>query len=184
MGSEAPKSGVSRRTLVAGVAWATPAVALASAAPAVAASLPPCVSSVTNTSLNWVVDGAAFTGCGTYACHRDVRLEFAITSCASAVQVRVQPVAGKATWCYISGYTGTSVMTKTVPANTGPVNLEFPATGDSIDGCSIIAHTNSAVNDGIHVNGCQSNQIKYWIKVGAAAETGPYFYNTPAPTCG
>lgn len=172
---------------MAGVAWATPAIALASAAPAVAASLPPCVASITDSGINWVVDNAVYPGCttSTYRCHRDVRLSFVINPCNEAVRVRLAPVSGKAQWCaWSSNY---YEMTKTVAANSGQTTLHFPDTGDVIPtsggaGCTIVAHTDGAVNDGIHVNGCQSNQLVYYVKVGAT-ETGPYYYNTPIPVC-
>lgn len=149
------RQGPSRRTLVKGAAWAAPAIAFASAAPMVAASVPPCIGSITNASQNWDVDGIRYLAatCTSYGSHRDVRLQINVTSCANPVRVQVRNVAGNSTWC--AWNTGTGTLTKNVAANTS-ASLVFPATGDTIvggGGCTITAY--ESPNDGMHINPCQ-----------------------------
>lgn len=150
-------SRMSRRTVVKGAAWAVPAVAVASATPRVAASvttttttLPTCVSAIRNESVNWVVDGAQYPGCSCGS-HRDVRLSFDVQACDKPVSIRVYNVAGASMWC--AWTTSVSSLTKSVPVNTDKT-LTFPDTGDTVGGCKIVAHTDNAVNDGLHVNPC------------------------------
>ena len=68
---------ISRRTVVAGAAWAVPAISIASALPNAAASVAPCTptGSVATNSVVWDV-GSRFTGCTTHADHPDYILKF------------------------------------------------------------------------------------------------------------
>lgn len=152
----APTRRIPRRTLAKGAAWAVPVVATVAAAPAYAAksgeTLPPCLSKISNDSVNWIVDDAIYTGCTKYCDHRDVRLTFHIAACDKPVTIRVSNVQGNSQWCAWSGGIGT--LTKTVAANTAGT-LTFPNTGDTIvgnGGCKITAYP--SVNDGMHINPC------------------------------
>lgn len=147
-----------RRTLVAGVAWATPAVMTVSAAPAHALS-GVCIPKVTETSTNWVVDNAAFPGCE-LTCHRDVVLKFTLAGgCTQRVKIEVQPISGRAYWC---AWGGTGIVSTTL---TGSDSASLPTVGQNQGGCSHTAYP--SVNDGIHVNPCGSGaHIQYRFTIG------------------
>ena len=105
-------------------------------------------------------------------------MHFDIGACAEAVKVRVTPVSGKAMWCAWTNNYG--YVEKTVSANTTGA-LNFPQVGELLPGgCHAVTHTNNAVDDGIHVNPCQSNQImwEYWI---GATHYGPFYYQPALP---
>lgn len=177
--------GPSRRDLIKGAAvagvaaWTAPVIIDSLGSPAAAESLPPCHPQFTDSAVNWVVDGASYPGCsGHNNSHRDVVMHFDVGACAEAVKVRVTPVSGKAMWCaWANNY---SYVEKTVPANTTGA-LNFPSVGESLPGgCTAVVHTNNAVDDGIHVNPCATNQImwEYWI---GATHYGPFYYQPPLP---
>lgn len=180
--------GIPRRTLAKGAAWAVPAVAVGAAAPAYATSPGPttsttttvaeCVREITNDSINWNVDGVVYAAptCSSYCSHKDVRLTFHVTPCATPVTIRVSNIPGASTWC--AWNTGTGTLTKTVPANTNST-LTFPATNDVIIGggsCTITAY--ESANDGMHINPCSDGPFfKYEIwyastTTGSPAVTG------------
>ena len=98
-----PKSGVSRRTVVKGTAWAVPAVVVAPAAPAMAAS--PCLTATFGG--NSCKQPGNPNGYG-------YRLEICLTnSCSSPVTVTITRIKGKA-GSSTDQAVGTTV---TVPAN-------------------------------------------------------------------
>lgn len=167
-------SGLSRRTVVKGAAWATPAVMLASAAPAMAVSVVPCVPQFTNASSSWVVDNAQYGSCNC-ASHRDIVMRFDVHSCpAGAVDIEVEPVSGKAVWC---AWTGTQTATKQVAANSTATVL-FPAVGDNFGSCTHTAY--SSVNDGIHTNPCETGQIRWRYRIGAGAFSAWTYFTAPS----
>jgi len=181
--------GVSRRAMIqraaaaGAVAWAAPVIVDSMASPAGALTLPPCISSITNVSQNWVVDNVEYPGCG-LDCHRDIRLAFTVTSCDQDVYIGLTPISGRAQWCAWTNKTYEQV--KMVPANTTGV-LIFPNDGDVIpnpSGCTIVPHTPTAVDDGIHVNPCSSGpHIQWRVKYGASGTWSAYTgFTAPALT--
>lgn len=172
--------GASRRTVVKGAAWAAPVVALGSAAPAVAASLPPCVQSMTGIAqAAWSV-GASFSGCSRNT-HFDVSVRVTVTPCdATTVNLRVYDLGqensgsgrrSRLWWSYISN-TQTNNSTylfieKSVPAPAlgDTVSVSFAVQGDNVRRqTTALAQASNSVgtitaccsneNDGIHVNPC------------------------------
>lgn len=176
--TQEPRKGLSRRTVVKGAAWATPAVVMASAAPSMAASVIPCVPQVTDHSSDWVVDNAQYGTCNCRS-HRDIVLRFDIASCPGAsVTIEVQPVSGKAVWC---AWTGNQVASKTVAANTNG-SLLFPAVGDNYGSCAHTAYV--SVNDGIHTNPCATGQIQWRYTIQGQPTSAWHLFTAPSiPGC-
>lgn len=137
---------ISRRTLAAGVAWAVPAVAVASAAPAHAVSgpttttttLPPCVDTLANDSEDWVVDNAQYSDCASCRTHRDVRLWFTVsTNCPhSRVEIRVKSAGGAhSRWCW-NGDSANAWVTRTATISGTTVTYpyhRFSASGNGVN---------------------------------------------------
>ncbi len=168
-------NGISRRTIAKGAAWAIPVIAMGATVPTAVASpqgapTPPCVTALTNDSINWVVDNVRYAEsghtCNSYDSHRDVRLTFEVLQdCEHDVTVQVRNVVGNSVWCAWSSQT--LYLLKTSPAGSG-LDLTFPATGDRptninngyvSSSCNITAY--ESANDGMHINPC--------------APGGPYF---------
>lgn len=197
---------ISRRKVVVGAAWAVPVIMVATASPAAAVTLPPCVQDVTDTATGWIVEDAQYPGCSS-PCHRDVVLAFTV-KCEGKVDVKVQPISGRAMWC-ING--DTTAVTK--QANGAGTVLTFPVPGDVISGsCTMTDHYNGTpapgncdtywlqncgpgfswpqhcVNDGIHVNPCGSGaHINYYIRTYTGstpnAWQGPFGWTASGVTC-
>lgn len=177
-----PQQGqISRRTLAKGVAWAVPAVAVASAAPAYAVSatttttVAQCIDAIENSGTFWDV-GAQYGVCGMCNDHMDVRLKFNVTAINCPyekviVRVRNYPNGGTANakWCW-SGTNGWLRKEATVangvvtypnqvitPSITRSDGLYFPAYStdgkrDNLGGCQ--GDYEGGVNDGMHINPC------------------------------
>ncbi len=169
---------ISRRRLALGVAWATPTVLYATSAPALAASTIEalCKPRVEEASADWDVDGVTFSGCKRYACHKDVQLQFTLSSqCTATVVVEVQPIAGAAVWC---AWSGTQIASKTLTAGG---SVTFPAPGDNYGSCTHTAYPSA--NDGIHINPCfEGPQVKYRFTIAGVQGLWTSLTISP-PTC-
>lgn len=179
--------GVSRRDMIKGAAvagaaaWTAPVIIDSVISPAAAASLPPCVPQFSTVSDQWEVDNAQYPGCNTYTYHRDLQLTFTVGSCADTVVVTVTPVASpdKARWCW-SGGTPHETITKTFSASPSTQTWTTPVSGSTEGGCTHTAPI--SVNDGIHVNLCQTQQVQFTYKIGAQPLVTKYV--TVAPNGG
>lgn len=188
-GAEA--EGISRRTIVKGVAWATPVIAVATVVPEASASLPPCVGSVSGVSQgSWSV-GARFPGC-TQNSHFDVSVQISIKACeAQSICIRVYDLGdenngsglrSRLWWDYTSDQTPPYLFIEkciTVPAE-GTVPVSFAIQNDTVRRettqfaeSSTVVGTIGAVggtNDGIHVNPC------YFGGAGSSGRVAKFYY--------
>lgn len=124
---------LSRRTVVAGAAWAVPTLTVAAAAPRVAASEPPCLPSggVASTTVVWDVK-TQFTGCTTHADHPDYVLRFntnaldcptcSIGGVSRTVNAFRITVTLNHAWGYWEAWTSGESLTRTYYLRTTPVN--------------------------------------------------------------
>jgi len=172
-GAEA--EGISRRTIVKGVAWATPVIAVATVVPEASASLPPCVGSITGVpQSSWSV-GAGFPGCNQNT-HFDTSVQVQIKACeAESICIRVYDLGhqndgaglrSRLWWSYNNDSAPPYLFIEkciTVPAQ-GTAQVSFAVQGDNVRGQqTFLAEASNSVgniealggtNDGIHVNPC------------------------------
>jgi len=179
-----------QRAAVAGVAaWTAPVILESMASPAGAVTLPPCVPSFSSGSNEWAVDGVAYPGCNTYSYHRDLQLNFTVATCADAVTVKVKPMdttdgpdfRDKGRWCWTGSSSAIHAeITHVFAANQPTTTWTTPVNGSTEGGCT---HTSyPSVDDGIHVNLCDANQVRYTYQIGAAAVVTKYVTVLPNGT--
>ena len=174
--STSDSTGISRRTLVKGAAWAAPVIAVGAVVPTAAASLPPCFEEVSGVTQNsWSVPNATFAGCPNPSTHFDVNIQVTVKACdARKVTVRVYDLADEPAtngrrsrlwWSDRDSSTPYLFIQKTitVPA-VGSTTVPFVTTGDQVrwsnsqfgntGGRGPITAPPNSENDGIHVNPC------------------------------
>ena len=182
-----PNDGVTRRRIIrnaalAGMAaWTAPVILDSIASPAAAATPPPCVPQFSTVSDQWDVDDVPYPGCSMYDYHRDLQLTFTVGSCTDLVVVTVTPQtpgAGtdKARWCW-SGGSPHATVTHNFAASTSVQTWTTPTAGSTEGGCTHTAPI--SVDDGIHLNLCQTQQVQYTYKIGAAATVPKYVTVAP-----
>jgi hypothetical protein len=188
---EPPKSGVSRRTVVKGVAWAAPAIITVAAIPMTSASAP-CVSGINAIGGTYPVV-FEFTGCtSSYDTHWDFNFNITIsknTTCTwNYVRLTLYDIptgdtkqpSGHRSTLYIEGLTSNNtqqyqyyVQRVIQVPGTGGTTVTIPTTGDKV----INSHNGSTVttivapggvDDSLHVNTCN----------GGLASNTPMFYYT------
>jgi len=119
-----PKSGISRRTVVKGTAWAVPAVVVASAAPAMAAGASQCLTA-SFSPVSCKQPGGGQNDWG-------YRLRICFTNtCATAVTITVTQLQGN------------SASSPVQPVNQGPITVQPNATV-CLPNDEIYCSTNSA----------------------------------------
>lgn len=181
--TEETQSGISRRTLAAGVAWATPAVAVAAAAPAYAASVttttttkPPCVGDVGSTGGTYPVT-YALSGCNTSGSHWDFRLTIQAdaNNCNNCTHLRVtlfdNPKRSRL-WIVANGSTQTTLLGGNPSTNANHYNrlyvqkvLALGATGTFPDTGDVVRRVSGP--------GGASNYTNYVTNPSADAVIGP-----------
>jgi hypothetical protein len=186
-------SGVSRRTLVKGAAWAVPVIAIAATVPMAAASAPPCAPNTANSLTSWGVNSAwpasNNANCGQ---HADVVFIFQAGVTCGATQIEIvmglpgsnDTTSRGAIWIWgtpTSGYRGKYGYLLTpgsAPTNQG--NIAIPAGGITVPkyranpaataGWRDAHNGDNVVNDGIHVaiyNQSQNGNTGTCQKVGS-----------------
>lgn len=170
------RRGLSRRDMIKGAAvagaaaWTAPVIIDSLTSPAAAGSLPPCVPQFTASSADWVVDNSRYLNCNTYSNHYDLQLTFTVGSCADTVKVTVTPLQNKATWCFNNGsWNSWTPVTHTFNPSQSTLTWVTPTANSTEGGCTHVAHSNNAVDDGIHVNPCATNQVQYSYTIGNQA---------------
>lgn len=146
---------LSRRTVVAGAAWAVPTLSVAAAAPRVAASEPPCLPSggVASTAVLWDVN-AQFTGCTTHADHPDYVLKFnsnaldcptcSIGGVSRTVNAFRITVTLNHAWGYWLAWTSGESLTRTYYLRTTPANN----CADPGMDCTVASYTSVGITAG------------------------------------
>jgi hypothetical protein len=134
-----PKSGISRRTVVKGTAWAVPAVVVASAAPAMAAGTSQCVTAT------FGGNSCKQPGVGQNA--KGYRLQICFTNtCAVPAVIFVKTVRGNTG----SSPTQNVNQSVTVPANTTtPVCIATPViycNGNSVNFIEVVFTVNGGAD--------------------------------------
>jgi hypothetical protein len=190
----ASTSGVSRRTVVKGVAWATPVVTVAAAAPVAAASV--CSESVTGvTQDSWSRPDETFVGCPSPSTHFDVSVRVTVQACAaSSVRIRLYDLASepgttgrrsRLWWADRDSSLPYLFIEKEVEVPAlGTIVVTFASTGDVVrwentqfspinplNTRGSITAPPSTENDGIHVNPC------YFWAVGTSNIVAKLYYS-------
>jgi hypothetical protein len=182
---------ISRRTVVKGAAWATPAITFAAAAPAAAASLPPCVGGITGVAQSGWSVGATFPGCG-QGSHFDVSIRITVQACqAQSICLRVYDLGhqddgaglrSRLWWAEAADPAPPYLFIEKcvqVPEQES-VPVPFAGPGDNVRGQQDFLSANSTsvgnievaggTNDGIHVNPC------YFGGAGSSGRVAKFYY--------
>jgi len=179
-----------QRSAVVGVgAWTAPAILDRLVSPAGALTLPPCVPSFSSGSSEWSVDGVAYPGCGSYSYHRDLQLNFTVATCTDAVTVKVKPMdttdgpdfTDKGRWCWTGSTSAIQAeITHVFAANLPTTTWTTPFVGSTEGGCTHTAYP--SVDDGIHVNLCTTNEVRFTYQIGTGAVITKYVTVAPNGT--
>jgi len=144
-------SGISRRTVVKGAAWAVPAIAVAGAVPAMAASVLPCLAfTLGGASCKWPGSGESWS--------YDISVEICNT-CPTPITVRITQITSNSgailTPCE-AGYLGTDIVVPgnqcvTTPAQafTSTNSANFISFWGSVNGGAVMQLTPQTGNDAI-----------------------------------